>query len=120
MNTILYSTDFEPITIIDLPINLIEQMERDGGARVAVQKPLNIADLEPGVPHDYRPDVLTLHCNKLKWSDGTLRTIVTTPDDELALSLKPEWLPGQVQAVNWYKDNLRDAVDIIIKNRKKS
>jgi hypothetical protein len=120
MNTVLYTADFEPITIIDLPLHLLEQLERDGGARVAVQKPLTLKDLEGTQPLESRPDILTLYCNKLRWSDGTLKTIVCTPNDELALSLRPEWLPGQVQAVNWYRDNLREAVDIIFKNRKKS
>lgn len=120
MNTVLYSTDFEPITIIDLPLHLLEQMERNGGARVAVQKPITLKDVTSDKPLEHTPDILTLYCDKLRWRDGTLRTIVTTPDEELALSLRPEWLPGQQQAVNWYKDNLRDAVDMILKHRKKS
>lgn len=120
MNTVLYSTDFEPITIIDLPIHLLEQMERNGGARVAVQKPVTIEDLTSGTAVPKHPDILNLYCDKLRWRDGSLRTIVTTPDEELALSLRPEWLPGQLQAVHWYRDSLRDAVDVILKHRKKS
>lgn len=121
MRTVLYSTDYEPITIIDLPLWLLEKLERDGGAKLAVQKPITLEQLvEPPDLDEVPYDTLTLYCDKLRWRDGNLKTIVITPDEELALSLRPEWLPGQQQAVNWYKTNLRDAMDIIFKNRKKS
>ena len=121
MKTVLYSTDYEPITIIDLPLWLLEKLERDGGAKLAVQKPITLEQLQsPSIPESVPHDILTLYCDKLRWRDGNLKAIVITPDEELALALRPEWLPGQLQAVNWYKRSLNEAIDIIFKDRKKS
>ena len=39
MNVVLYTTDLEPITILDLPLWLMEQLEKQGAIRVAVLKP---------------------------------------------------------------------------------
>ena len=107
MNVVLYTKDFEPITVLDLPLWLLEAMEKQGGARLAVQEPITneVLKSSPSVLH--QPKVCTLFCQKLKWVDGTIKTIVITPDEELALILKPDWLPGQRSVHNQYVDRVR-------------
>lgn len=120
MKTVLYTSDFEPITVVDLPLWLMDKMEKEGGARLAVPRPITVESLEDVSLNNPPYDVLTLYLEKLRWRDGYLRTIVVTPDEELALALRPEWLPGQQQAINWYTGNLRDALSHIFKYHKKS
>lgn len=106
MNVVLYTKDFEPITVIDLPLWLMEQMEKQGGVRLAVQEPLNPTTLnDPSmfVP----PKTCTLFCKKMRWFDGSVKTIIITPDEELAMILKPDWLPGQRAVHNQYVDRVR-------------
>ena len=107
MNVVLYTKDFEPITVLDLPLWLTEEMEKRGGVKLAVQEPLTSEWLnsDPSVLH--QPKVCTLYCQKLKWFDGTQKTIVITPDEELALILKPDWLPGQRAVHNQYVQRVR-------------
>jgi len=40
MNVILYTQDFEPITVVDLPHWLLEAVEREGAVKVAVKRPI--------------------------------------------------------------------------------
>ena len=45
----------------------------------------------------------------------SLKTILVTPHEELALVLRPEWLPGQRQAVNHYKKRIHFLTEQLIK-----
>ena len=117
MQVVLYTTEFEPITILDLPIWLLDQMEVQGGARVAVYLPPEL-ELETGNeidPEQFKPEIVTIFCEKLRWRDDTLKTILVTPNEELALMLRPEWLPGQRQAVNHYKKMIRQLTEQLIR-----
>jgi hypothetical protein len=115
MQVVLYTTDFEPITILDLPQWLLDQMERNGGARIAVSLPPEMVE-EKGVDlAKYVPETVLIFCEKLRWRDDTLKTILVTPNEELALSLRPYWLPGQRQAVNHYKDVIRQLHEQLIR-----
>jgi hypothetical protein len=117
MRTVLYTTDFEPITVLDLPVWLLERMEQEGGARVAVMPKLTPELLQSDEPIS-EPKLETL-CEKLRWRDGTLKTILVTPSEELALSLRPEWLPGQQQAINWYKRTITGLIEQLQKQFRK-
>lgn len=116
MNIVLYTRDFEPITVLDLPLWLIEQMERQGGARVAVQEPASSqwmsADPPPEEP---TTKTVTLRCVRLTWLGGQQKTIIITDDDELALRLKPEWLSGQRAQINNYKQTIDNLVYMLKK-----
>lgn len=100
MRVVLYTGDFEPITVLDIPLWLLEQLEKQGVVRIAVAPTLKIIaeQLNENVP-----ETIDVYCRKLRWQDGTLKTILITNNDEIALALRPEWLPGQQQAVNWYQ-----------------
>lgn len=115
MNVVLYTRDFEPITVLDLPLWLVEQMERQGKVRVAVQEPQQWMT-QAEAPNTVQPKTVILECLRIRWLDGTQKTIIVTQDDELALALKPDWLPGQRASIN----NYRQAIDNLVKMLKRA
>lgn len=118
MNVVLYTADFEPITILDLPVWLLEQMEKVGFVRIAVQEPPSIMPVN--TPLEYtQPKIVTIRCEKFRWKDGTTKAILITPDEELALMLKPEWLPGQRAAINSYNKIIRHLTNQLVKAMRK-
>lgn len=116
MNVVLYTKDFEPITVIDLPLWLLEQLERRGSVRVAVQQPVR---LSPAPEDFYMPPIVTIYCEKMRWRDGRVVPVLITHDDELALTLRPEWLPGQQQAINGYKKAVRHLTEQLVRAMRK-
>ena len=120
MNVVLYTQDFEPITVLDLPTWLLEQLERQGAVRVAVLRPVQFgSDASVAVGSVEGPQVVTIYCERLSWKDGTVKPILVTDDEELALSLKPEWLPGQLQRVQSYQQAIRVLTDNLVKAMRK-
>jgi hypothetical protein len=115
MNIVLYTHDFEPITVIDLPMWLLEALERDGTIKVAVKRPITpdfVAKVAVGSVEG--PETVTIEAKRLRWSDGDTKIIYVTKDDVLALTLKPTWLPGQIlqvqnygTAIGWLTKQLR-------------
>jgi hypothetical protein len=110
MNIVLYTQDFEPITVIDLPMWLLDKVDSEGYVKVAVPKRLDIKNIAEsaatGSPLQELYDTITIIGTRLYWRDGTPRTIYTTTakDEELALVLKPNWLPGQRMQINNYQE----------------
>lgn len=94
MNVILYSNDFEPITVIDLPREQLDLAERQGGIRIAVKSAVD-------------SPIITAYCKKIIWYDGSLKPILVTRDEVLALTISPAWLPGQIQVVQYSTQLLR-------------
>ena len=120
MNVVLYTNDFEPITVLDLPQWLLEQLERQGAVRVAVMRPVQFgAGDGVAVGSVEGPQVVTIYCERLRWTDGTVKPILVTDDEELALSLKPEWLPGQRQRVQSYQQAIRGLTDSLVRAMRK-
>lgn len=118
MRVVLYTRDLEPITIIEMPLWLLEQLERVGQVKVAVREPLQkILTAAPEELH--QPETLDIYCEKLRWRDGSVKPILVVNNDELALALKPEWLPGQVQAIKWYESAIKQLVGELEKRFKK-
>lgn len=116
MNVVLYTKDFEPITVLDLPLWLLEQLEKQGAIRVAVMRP---PKLSPSPADFTMPEMVTIYCEKLRWKDGTTKPILITHDEELALVLRPEWLPGQRQVIQGYQKAMRSLTDSLIKAMRK-
>lgn len=102
MNTILYSIDFEPITVVDLPKHLLDSLETMGTACLLIK------DTDP-------PIQCKLYCGAIRWPDNSSKPIIFTKDEEAALMLKCDWLPGQVGTVNIYKRNIRKLMDKVIR-----
>lgn len=123
MNIVLYTEDLEPITILDLPLWLLEQMEKQGAVRVAVLRPLQFSEGQVGkVPVGTvdMPDTVTIYCEKLRWRDGKLKSILVTKDEELALMLRPDWLPGQRGAIQGYQRAIRSLTTSLVKAMRKN
>jgi hypothetical protein len=120
MNVVLYTQDFEPITVLDLPQWLLEQLERQGAVRVAVMRPVQFGE-NPNVAIGSveGPQTVTIYCEKLRWKDGTVKPVLVTDDEELALTLKPEWLPGQRQRVQSYEKAIRTLTEGLVKAMRK-
>lgn len=109
MNVIIYTRDFEPITSIDLPLDILEAAERDGSIGLALRIPIK-SDETLTLPH-----IIKVDCFKIKWIDGTLKPILVTEEEEHALKLKPEWLVGQRAVIGAYQRTLK-----ILTNKLKS
>jgi hypothetical protein len=120
MNVVLYTIDLEPITILDLPMWLLEQMEKQGAVRVAVVKPPTWINAQTPVAETPGMETVTIYCERLHWRDGSIKRILVTPDEELALALKPEWLPGQRAAVQSYQNAIRHLTEQLIKAMRKN
>ena len=121
MIVLLYTEDFEPIIPIDLPLWLLDRLEQEGAVRVAVNKPkghtderIPVGNLEANNP------TVRIRYEKLRWKDGTLKTILVTPDEELALTLNPEWLPGQRAPIQMYMGAMRKMHEELIKQIRKN
>lgn len=118
MNVILYTLDFEPITVLDLPLWVVEQAEKVGAIRIAVHMPIKgneITDLSSAL----EPRTITIYCEKMRWKDGSTKTILVTSDEELALITKPSWLPGQVATANASLNAIRTLTDKLIRAMRK-
>jgi len=122
MNVILYTEDFEPIIPIDLPLWLLERLEQEGAVRVAVNKPIGFKGekIPVGMVGNEDMPTVRIRYEKLRWHDGTLKTILVTPDEELALTLTPEWLPGQRAPIQLYLQTVRRMHDELIKQIRKN
>jgi hypothetical protein len=122
MIVLLYTEDFEPIIPIDLPLWLLERLEIEGGVRVAVNKPKGFKGekIPVGMVGNEDMPTVRIHYEKLRWKDGSLKTILVTPDEELALSLNPEWLPGQRAPIQMYTGAMRKMHDELIKQIRKN
>ncbi len=115
MNIVLYTHDFEPITVVDLPLWLLETLERDGAVKVAVKRPITPDFIEKvAVGSIEGPETVTIEVKKLRWHDGSIKAIYVTKDEVLSLVLKPEWLPGQLMqvqnfqgAIGWLSQQLK-------------
>lgn len=115
MNIVLYTQDFEPITVVDLPHWLLEAVEREGSVKVAVKRPITADFIERvAVGSVEGPETVTIEVKRLRWYDGHIKPIYVTKDEVLALTLKPQWLPGQVLqvqnfqgAIGWLGKELR-------------
>lgn len=89
MNTVLYTKDLEPITVLNMPVWVQEAIEKAGSGRIAVRGP------QDGETVEELPTLL-IEVEKLQTKAGDTARFFTTRDEELALSIAPQWLPGQL------------------------
>ena len=100
MNVVIYTKDFEPITVRDLPLSLLDDMERKGGVKLAI----------PSLNDNGSMTTCTLLLKNLRWMDGTTKPIIITLDEEIALVLRPNWLPGQRSSVNLHEECIQELI----------
>jgi hypothetical protein len=121
MNVVLYTQDFEAITVLDLPVWLLERLEQQGSVRVAVLRPVQFMppdkNIQVGMVEG--PETVTIYCEKLRWKDGSIKPILITYDEELALTLRPHWLPGQQASVQSYRKAIRHLTEQLVRVMRK-
>ena len=122
MNVVLYTTEMEPITILDLPVWLLKQLDEQGAVKIAVLRPVEWTEADSQQPIDKIGgiDTVTVYCEKLRWRDNTTKLILVTPDEELALILRPEWLPGQRASIQGYQKAIQHLTEQLIKAMRKN
>jgi len=104
VNVVIYTADFEPITIIDLPIKYIDMLHDRGHIRLAIMDPpKSMATSDPVSEAMVEFKTVALRSERMRWIDGSMKSILVTDDDELALLLRPSWLPGQQRMINEHK-----------------
>jgi hypothetical protein len=108
VNVVIYTTDFEPITVIDLPKQVLDKIEQTGGVRLALGSE---TDEEGKI---IIPTCCTLVMYKIRWPNGEEKPILVTKDEELALLLKPDWLPGQRGIYNLLYNHIKDLTKQLI------
>jgi hypothetical protein len=96
MNIVLYTTDFEPITVLDLPNHVLEHLETHTRVRIPILDNSG----------NRGPRNIVLELDYITWLDSTKKPVILTHDLELALELLPEWLPGQRAQVNQWQQHI--------------
>lgn len=81
MIQIIYSNNFEPITAVDLPLEVIDAARQHGTVKLKLSFPDEVKFVN-----------LT---HKLVKLENRYYDVLTTSDETLALILLPELLPGQ-------------------------
>lgn len=119
MNVVIYTRDMEPITVIDLPMWALEFGERMAYVRVALDTEVLLAPPAPSSPSTIDTlRVVTLEFVPIRLSrvhhDPARRWLIVTDDDELALALRPSWLPGQRRKVNEYERANRELATLLL------
>lgn len=104
MYTVIYSIDFEPITVLDIPKDFLDKVEKSGKGT------LRIKDTDK---------TCNLLCGTIIWPDGSLKPVIVTIDEESALYMQCSWLPGQISSVGFMKKHLRALTDKLIKAMRK-
>lgn len=96
MNIVLYTKDLEPITILDMPMWLQEAIERQGAGKVAV-KGKSKTENNSALAQEEQPPTITIELEYLCDERGMTHKFFVTKDEELALGVVPQYLPGQIQ-----------------------
>lgn len=108
MNVIIYTTDFEPITAVDLPKSVLDKIEKQGGAKLA------LGPLQDEHGNSADPPICTIVMCKLRWFNGEEKVVLVTKDEESALLLKPDWLPGQRGVYNMLYTHIKQLTKRLI------
>ena len=107
MNVTIYTEDFEPINVIDLPREILDEIERKGIVRIGINN--------PDTPSNY----IDLFLVKVLWIDNTYKPVIITPDEELVLKVLPQWVPGQLSVIQSYKKQIKTLTENLIKAMRK-
>lgn len=92
MQVVIYSTDYLPITVIDLPIDVYTKACKDKGVRLKLKNSGEYCELQ-AIP--------------VAFGSGEFRELFITDDETQALKLSPAWLPGQLASINAAKSIIR-------------
>jgi hypothetical protein len=116
MNTVLYTRDLEPITVLDMPVWLQDAIERSGAGRIAVAGRGKREQMERGELYmEEPPPTMLIELKLLRDENGDTHKFFTTKDEELALGLVPKQLPGQLQMYQYMTRVIEKQRDVINK-----
>jgi hypothetical protein len=98
MRAVLYSkVDLEPITVVDVPIQLFNHLKRYRWLRLAVLEPFRLT-LSDECPFDRPVKTVDITAEFFQYYDQEM-VLLFTRDEEAALLLRPDLLPGQRRLV---------------------
>lgn len=103
---VLYTHDFEPITVLALTRSVIEYLAKHQRVNLAVMEPLNLSAICDSPPSYSRPRQVTIHGEWMYRNGRPVTMWLWTHDEENALMLKAAFLPGQTSEL---KDRERSA-----------
>lgn len=103
MRTVLYAHDMEPITVFDLNQWAHDFLLEHGSVRLAIQTPMqaavDLAQVNPPSPMTTM-DRFVVHITAERFMrNGKQTLLLFTHDEEAALLLKADFLPGQLRGV---------------------
>lgn len=107
MNQVIYTQDLEPITVLDVPMHMLDHIEASGWGRATVK---------PKHPDD-KPEYLLLQ-QRVLMAGGQEYKFLYTTQEVLALGLAPQQLPGQKQLYQYMYGVLEQQREIINKQHK--
>ena len=122
MNIVLYTDDLEPITVIKVPYTRAQITALAlHHINVAVLGPVQFTDSFPSSPPiNDKPRLVGIKVEKLL-RDGVVHYIFTTADEDVALLLDAEPLPGQRRMLQeeykkGFANGMLNALDQIFKD----
>ena len=98
MIVVLYTQDLEPITCVDLPVEVQEEIERVGIGKIPVLA-------KPGLDIS-TAKMLYIRPIKILGLNFATHVFFVTQEEELALSISPQWLPGQLPLVQRWRQTI--------------
>jgi hypothetical protein len=93
MNAVLYTHQLEPITVVDIPMWLWERLAQGQTIRLAVMEPTRLVPTD-GAPAYSPLKMVEIFGERIHRSEHETLMLFTS-DEENALLLKAEFLPGQ-------------------------
>ena len=97
VNTVLYTHDMEPITVLQLPQRSIDYLRETGMVRLAVANPANFLRIPTDPLEPFDSYIVTITMDVIRKGYQTY-PILLTHDEESALLLRSAFLPGQQRA----------------------
>lgn len=123
MRTVVYTKDMEAITIVDLPLSVLEIGYKQRWVKVRITKPIFFGTPVPNDVFSVDYTTCSFYFEKIVRPErGETAYIIIAEDEILAMSMEPSWLPGQQGKVNKMQnqiDNLAKSLAVyLIKNLK--
>jgi hypothetical protein len=101
MNVVVYSKDMEPITVLDLPLEVLDKAASSGKVTIKVRGTRGYNSSH------YGDRLCVLEYKELRAWDGGVVNVLITEHEETALIAKPGWLPGQRGQLNHYLNRIK-------------
>lgn len=104
MRAVLYATDFEPITVIELTPFAVEYLEKYGRVYIPVELPVSLIEWKETDRPQKSFHQVDIWAEKLRFPNGD-HLMLFTKNEESAMMLKSVFLPGQRPALQEAKAN---------------